>query len=91
VSFHQDVVLLHEAGVPILEVLKAATYNGAIALGKPKEMGAIQAGYRADLVVLRKNPLVDLSNSRTVIAVISRGRMIKPQIRTSGGWDGANL
>lgn len=77
-SFHQEMVLLHEAGLPNVEVLKAATYNAAVALRISHTVGSVRPGYRADLVILKRNPLLDLSNSRSIVAVISRGRIISP-------------
>jgi predicted amidohydrolase YtcJ len=77
-SFHQELMLLHNAGLSNVDVLKAATYNAAVSLRVSGKAGSVRRGYEADLVVLGRNPLVDLSNSRTIRAVIHRGRVISP-------------
>ena len=56
--------LLAEAGVPPLDVIVAATSDGARALGQSEERGAIQAGKRADLLLLLANPGEDIRNLR---------------------------
>jgi imidazolonepropionase-like amidohydrolase len=52
--------LLREAGFHPLEVIRAATLNGAQALGADKELGSIEVGKLADLVVIDENPLQNL-------------------------------
>jgi imidazolonepropionase-like amidohydrolase len=56
--------LLVDAGVPPLDVIVAATSDGARALGQAGERGAIQAGMRADLLLLVANPGEDIRNLR---------------------------
>jgi imidazolonepropionase-like amidohydrolase len=58
--------LLADAGIPPLDVVVAATGNGARALGQQGERGTIQAGKRADLLLLRANPGEDARNLRKV-------------------------
>ncbi len=52
VAFQRELELLVEAGIPPLEVLSIATRNGAIALGRLHEMGTVEPGKRANLVLL---------------------------------------
>jgi len=52
--------LLREAGFHPLEVIKAATLNGAEALGMDDQIGTIKVGKLADFVILEENPLVNL-------------------------------
>jgi imidazolonepropionase-like amidohydrolase len=73
VSFHQELLLLHDAGISNLEVLRMATYNGSVSLGKEEEFGSIKNGMRADLVVLTANPLEDLRHTRAIESVIQNG------------------
>lgn len=56
-GYIQELELLQEAGFHPLEVVRAATLNGAQALGMDKDIGSIEVGKLADLVVLRENPL----------------------------------
>jgi imidazolonepropionase-like amidohydrolase len=58
--------LLSNAGIPPLDVIVAATANGAKALGQAAERGTIQQGKRADLLLLRANPGEDVRNLRNV-------------------------
>jgi imidazolonepropionase-like amidohydrolase len=75
-SLHDEMLLLEEAGIPRLQVLQMATCNAAIALRRENEMGTIEAGKRADLVVLSANPLADLHNTRRIDLVIQGGREV---------------
>jgi len=56
-SFIRELELLREAGFNALEVIQAATINGAEALGMADEIGSIRVGKKADLVILKQNPL----------------------------------
>jgi imidazolonepropionase-like amidohydrolase len=73
VSYHQELALLAEAGIPPLEILKMATHNGAEALGILAEVGTIEPGKQADLVVLQADPLADIHNTRRIEKVMQRG------------------
>jgi imidazolonepropionase-like amidohydrolase len=65
---------LVELGMTPMQAIVAATRNGARAAGKIREIGTIEIGKRADLVILRDNPLSDIRNIRTIDAVIVGGR-----------------
>lgn len=56
-GYIEELELLQEAGFNPLEVLKAATLNGAEALGLDKDIGSVEVGKLADLVVIDENPL----------------------------------
>ena len=75
-SLHHELELLVEAGIPPMEVIKVATRNGAQALGIEQDVGTIEAGKQADMVVLSDNPLEDISNIRKIGAVINNGQLI---------------
>lgn len=79
VSFHEEMALLAEAGIPAKDVLRMATANGAQALGKEKSIGAVAAGMRADLVVLGANPLEDIKNTREIEWVVQGGKVHNPR------------
>lgn len=59
-GFVRELELQQEAGFHPLDVLKHATGNGALILGKQDELGRIKRGYEADLVLVNGNPLANL-------------------------------
>ena len=59
-AYPREMELLREAGFHPLEVIKAATLNGAEALGMADEIGTIKVGKLADFVIVEENPLVNL-------------------------------
>lgn len=73
---HRECELLQQAGLPPKEVLKAATRNGALALGKSSELGTIAPGKLADIVLLSANPLEDSRNLRKVLRVMLDGKWV---------------
>ncbi len=78
VSFHRELELLVRAGIDPLDVLSIATQNGAEVLGVLDELGTIEPGKIADLVVLRADPLASISNTRLIDLVIQRGEVLQP-------------
>jgi imidazolonepropionase-like amidohydrolase len=73
---HRELELLVEAGLSPLEVVTAATRTGALALRKLDELGTIEAGKRADLLLLNANPLEDVRNFRKIDQVMLDGEWI---------------
>ncbi|MFN0022623.1 MAG: amidohydrolase family protein [Parvularculaceae bacterium] len=59
-GYIQELELLREAGFLPLEVIRAATLDGAKILGAEREIGSIQVGKKADLVIVGENPLANL-------------------------------
>lgn len=55
-----ELEMLREAGFSPLEVVRAATLNGAKILGAERDIGSIQVGKKADLIILSENPLANL-------------------------------
>lgn len=70
---HNELGLMVEAGLSTLQALQTATINGAINLGLEEEFGSVEVGKRADLVVLKSNPLINIGNTRSIEAVVKRG------------------
>ena len=62
--------------MPTIEVLRAATVNGARWLGREDEFGTIQPGRRADLLLIDGDPLGNIRDARNVSAVIKEGRIV---------------
>ncbi|MFN3960633.1 MAG: amidohydrolase family protein [Parvularculaceae bacterium] len=59
-GFIQELELLREAGFHPLEVIRAATLDGAKILGAEREIGSIQVGKKADLLIVGENPVANL-------------------------------
>jgi hypothetical protein len=75
-SLHSELEMLVEAGLPPMEALRAATLRPAEFFGLEGEMGTIEPGRLADLVLLDGNPLEDITRTRTVRAVVTKGQLL---------------
>jgi imidazolonepropionase-like amidohydrolase len=75
-SLHEEMQLLVQAGFTPLEALQCATRNPAEYLGKLSEMGTVEKGKVADLVLLDANPLDDISNTQRIAGVVAAGRYL---------------
>jgi imidazolonepropionase-like amidohydrolase len=75
-SLHDELLLLVNAGLTPMEALQAATLNPARFLGKESELGTVEKGKFADLVLLEANPLEDIRNTQKINAVMVRGKLI---------------
>lgn len=78
-SFHWEMEELGRSGLEPSTVLRAATLDAAIYLGKEDEFGSVEVGKRASLVLLEANPLEDLRNARRIKAVIVEGDVLDPE------------
>lgn len=67
---------LVELGLSPLQAITAATRNGAAAAGMAKELGTIERGKIADLILLEADPTADIRNIRRLATVIARGRVV---------------
>ena len=79
-AFHRELLAMVHAGIPIVTVLKAATINGATALGVADKIGSIEPEKLADLFVTRGNPLEDIKVTRNIKLVIKGGVVYEPEI-----------
>ncbi|MDX1623605.1 MAG: amidohydrolase family protein [Gemmatimonadota bacterium] len=78
-SLHEEIEALVEAvGLTPLEAIVAATRRAAELLGAEDELGTLEAGKRADLLLLSANPLADVRNTRRIEAVVKGGRLYGP-------------
>ena len=73
---HLEMQLMVDAGLTPMQVLQAATRNAAEFLGQSKDLGTLDAGHWADLIVLGANPLSDIKNTRTIQQVYIAGNRI---------------
>lgn len=75
-SLHSELEMLVRAGMPPIEALRSATIRPAEFFGLEGEMGRIEPGMLADLVLLSGNPLDDITLTRTVQAVVTKGELL---------------
>jgi imidazolonepropionase-like amidohydrolase len=69
--------LMVEAGLTPMQVITAASRSSAEFLGVSKDFGALEPGKWADLIVLGKDPLADIRNTRTIEAVYIAGNKVR--------------
>ena len=74
-SLHKELELLSEAGLSNMDVLRSATITPAEFFGMENQMGTIEVGKLADLVILDKNPLMSISNTQSIHRVIVKGQI----------------
>lgn len=72
---HWELWMLSQGGMSPLQAIRCATINGASYLGMDKEIGSLEEGKLADMVVLNDNPLVDIRNSEKIKYVMVNGRL----------------
>lgn len=72
--FHELDDLHLKAGLSVAAVLHSATVVGARAAAQDRDMGTIEPGKLADLIILEHNPLDDLGNLKSLVMTVKRGR-----------------
>ncbi|MEW6743569.1 MAG: amidohydrolase family protein [Planctomycetota bacterium] len=78
-ALHRELELMAEAGLAPRAILRAATLGSARLLGRDEELGTLEAGKFADLVVLDADPLADIRNARRVDRVMKGGKIFNPK------------
>lgn len=73
-SLHDELESLSKIGLSNAQVLRSATLASAELM--QSDAGKIEVGARADLVLLEKNPLVDINNTRTINAIVTNGKFL---------------
>lgn len=77
-SLHRELELMVEAGLTPAQVLVAATRGSAAAMGRLQDLGTVEAGKLADMVILNGDPTADITNSRKIDRVIKGGMVFDP-------------
>ncbi|NIM59424.1 MAG: amidohydrolase family protein [Candidatus Aminicenantes bacterium] len=77
-SIFREFELMAEAGLSPLQILTAATINGAKFTGWQEKLGTIEAGKLADMVILNSDPLLDIQNTSDIHLVIKDGMIFEP-------------
>lgn len=75
-AVHRELELLVAAGIPELDVIRIATLNGAVFLGREDDLGTIEEARLADMVLLNDDPIADIDNAKNIDTVIKNGRII---------------
>ena len=79
ISLHRELERLVAAGFTPLQALQTATLNPAIFFHRRADLGSVEPRKLADLVLLERNPLEDIRNTRTISAVILDGRYLSQE------------
>ncbi len=74
-GMHWEMWMMATGGMTPMQVLRAATMSGAWAIGMEQDVGSLEAGKLADLLVLDANPLDDIHNTNTIRYVMKNGRL----------------
>jgi len=78
-SLHWELEHLVEGGLTPFEALRSATQTAAEIVGAEHDLGTLEAGKLADIVLLNKNPLQDIRNTQTIWRVIRGGWLFDPE------------
>jgi len=73
---HRELELMVAGGIPALEAIRIGTLNAAAFLGKEREVGSVEEGKLADLVLLNSDPLENISNAQDIAMVIKGGVVV---------------
>jgi len=83
---HRELELLAASGIQPLDVIRIATYNSAVFLGKADQLGSVDAGKLADLVLLSQDPTRDINNAKSIVFVMKNGQIVdESQLPLAGG------
>lgn len=74
-GYHWELWSVASGGMSNLDAIRVATILGAESLGLDKELGSIETGKLADLVIMDKNPLENIRNTNTISHVVKNGRV----------------
>jgi hypothetical protein len=75
----REIELIGQAGLTPMEAIQTATINAAEMLGLDKEIGTVEVGKKAELVIVRDDPLKDLANLRSILWTVQGGVAKTPE------------
>ena len=75
IGFHYEMELHAQGGMTPMAILHAATIGSAETIGRKSDLGSIESGKLADLVVLTRDPLIDIRNARAIAEVMRDGTL----------------
>lgn len=84
IGMHWELWMMQQGGMTNMEALATGTINSATSLGMDKDLGSLEAGKLADLVVLDRNPLENIRHSETVRLVMMNGRLYDHDLNEIG-------
>src|SRR5262249_35627668 len=76
-ALHREFELMVEAGIRPAEIIVSATRNAAAVMGRDKDLGTLQTGKLADLLILDADPQIDIKNARKINRVMKGGEFIE--------------
>lgn len=76
-ALHRELELMAEAGIRPMDIIVSATKNAAAVMGQQKEVGTLEKGKFADLVILDADPLADIKNTRKIFKVMKGGEFFQ--------------
>jgi imidazolonepropionase-like amidohydrolase len=87
---HRELELLVQAGIPPLDALRIGTLNAAIYIGRERDLGSIERGKLADLVLLAADPTANIRNAEQIVDVYKSGvRIDRAKLNLPvNGWTG---
>ena len=75
-ALHREFELMVQAGMRPMDIIVSATKNAAAVMGRENEVGTLEKGKFADLVILDADPLADIKNTRKIFKVMKAGEFI---------------
>lgn len=85
IGAHWELWMLAQGGMSPLQAIRSATLNGAEYLGMSKEIGSLEPGKLADLIVMEDNPLDDIRNTEKIKFVMLNGRLYDAETMNETG------
>ncbi len=82
---HWELWMLSQGGMSNYQALKCATVNGAVLLGMEKQLGTLQVGKLADMIIIDGNPMEDIRKSENVVYTMVNGRLFDTETMNEVG------